>query len=175
MNQINVIRPYYLDELQTWVFDDGNKGLVQEPFVAGIPEMLDFITADFPNAHDGFRLVFSDQEFPVRDGARSARLTFFEAETGGAWYVGKIDGIHMEGWLCPALLKYFDKPPMHLFIAASPIEFTKPTKPSKFMELISTESRYTKTFLSLPKAILRDPNLDKLPDWFLDQLINIDL
>jgi hypothetical protein len=121
MNQINVIKPYFLAELDTWVFDDLAKGLVQEPFVMGIPEMIDYITADFPNAPDGFKLMFSDQEFPVEDGTPNARLTFFEDEMGGAWYVGKLEGQHMEGWLCPALLKYFDKAPMHLYIAASPL------------------------------------------------------
>jgi len=137
MNQINVIKPYFLAELDTWVFDDPVKGLVQEPFVMGIPEMIDLITADFLNAPDGFKLMFADREFPVEEGSRSARLAFFEAEMGGAWYVGKFEGQHLEGWLCPALMKYFDEPPMHLFIAASPIVINS-TNSSKFMQLIHT-------------------------------------
>ncbi|KKK91123.1 hypothetical protein LCGC14_2716130, partial [marine sediment metagenome] len=133
MNQINVIKPYFLAEIDSWVFDDPAKGLVQEPFVMGVGEMIDVLTADFPNAPGGFKLMFSDQEFPVEEGSQSARLTFFEEEMGGAWYVGKFyqgftdydfsqgtTEYHMEGWLCPALLKYYPKPPMFLYIAASP-------------------------------------------------------
>jgi hypothetical protein len=37
-NQILVIKPYW--HLGTWVFDDPATDLVQEPFVSGIPEMI---------------------------------------------------------------------------------------------------------------------------------------
>ena len=30
----------------TWVFDDVSAGLVQEPFVAGVPEMIDLLVKD---------------------------------------------------------------------------------------------------------------------------------
>ena len=38
-NQIKVIQPYWAKG--TWVFDDKATGLQQEPFVHGIPEMID--------------------------------------------------------------------------------------------------------------------------------------
>ena len=38
-NQILVIAPYWLDSVETWVFDDDAVDLVQEPFVSGVPEM----------------------------------------------------------------------------------------------------------------------------------------
>ena len=37
-NQIQVISPYW--HAGTWVFDDPATGLVQEPFVAGVPDMI---------------------------------------------------------------------------------------------------------------------------------------
>ena len=63
-NQILVIAPYWLDSVETWVFDDEAADLVQEPFVEGIPEMIDDLVADIPNARQGFRLLFSVAPFP---------------------------------------------------------------------------------------------------------------
>jgi hypothetical protein len=40
-NAIHVIVPYR--HASTWVFDDPRVGLSQEPFVSGIPEMIDTI------------------------------------------------------------------------------------------------------------------------------------
>jgi hypothetical protein len=42
-NQIMAIAPYWLEEVGTWVFDDPGAGLHQEPFVSGVPEMIDFL------------------------------------------------------------------------------------------------------------------------------------
>ena len=47
-----------------WVFDDERAGLHREPFVAGIPEMIDEIVKDIPDANEGFRLFFSTIPFP---------------------------------------------------------------------------------------------------------------
>ena len=49
-NQIMVIAPYWLDEAGTWVFDDPATGLSQEPFVEGVPEMIDDLVADISDA-----------------------------------------------------------------------------------------------------------------------------
>lgn len=145
MNQINIIRPYYLDEIQTWVFDDGNKELIQEPFVAGVPEMIELLTEGFPNRRDGFRLLFSESPLPkdYMDEARFARLTFFEEDSNGAWYVGKYKGQHMEGWLCPALLRYYNEFPMQLYIAAMPINIPLP-KPEPYFDPIPKTAWFPK-------------------------------
>jgi len=58
-NAIHVIMPYR--HASTWVFDDPRVGLSQEPFVSGIPEMIDVMVADIPNAEKG-----SDSYFPQR-------------------------------------------------------------------------------------------------------------
>ena len=55
-NAIMVIAPYRYQG--TWVFDDSSAGLVREPFVAGVPEMIDVLVKDIPNADKGFRLLF---------------------------------------------------------------------------------------------------------------------
>ena len=118
MNSIMVIRPYR--HLGTWVFDDPDVGLVREPFVAGVPEILDKLLrakglleqAD----KDGFRLTFSAVAFPGCD----IFAEWVRAEAGGNWYLvrsfaglGESDS---EGWLCPAMFKYFQEVPKKLFI-----------------------------------------------------------
>lgn len=65
-NQIVVIAPYWVEEFGAWVFDDPRVGLVQEPFVSGVPEMIDFLVKDIPNARSGFRLLFSASPFTIR-------------------------------------------------------------------------------------------------------------
>ena len=111
-NAMLVIHPYR--HQGTWVFDDERVGLVQEPFVAGIPEMIDVLVEDIPNAEDGFRLLFSAREFP----GWQKRLTLVRPESGGAYYA--TDDPPMEGWLCPALFKYFDEPPQEIYVKAEP-------------------------------------------------------
>lgn len=61
-NQIFVIAPYW--HAGTWVFDDEKRQLDKEPFVMGIPEMIDDLVQDIPNARAGFRLLFSAAPFP---------------------------------------------------------------------------------------------------------------
>ena len=117
-NQINVIAPYWLESIETWVFDDERVGLVQEPFVSGIPEMIDDIVRDIPNARAGFRLVFSTAPFP----GFHRKLMWVREEMGGNWYHS--DELAADGWLCPALFRYFDLAPRELYVKA---EAKKPT------------------------------------------------
>ena len=111
-NQIMVIAPYWVEEIEAWVFDDPAAGLQQEPFVSGVPEMIDFLTADIPNARNGFRLLFSASPFP----GYQKRLSWRREEMGGNWYSS--DDPPMEGWLCPALFRYFDQAPKELYVKA---------------------------------------------------------
>ena len=111
-NVLAVIEPYWYQG--TWVFDDASKGLDKEPFVQGIPEMIDVLVKDIPNARAGFVLLFSSQPF----AGYQVELTLVREEYGGHWYKPK--GYDVEGWLCPALLKYFDAPPESLYINAQP-------------------------------------------------------
>lgn len=109
-NSIFVIFPYKYHG--TWVFDDSRVGLVREPFIAGIPEMIDKLVKDIPNADKGFRLLFSASPFP----GYSIKLIWVREERGGNWYFCK--EYNSEGWLCPALFRYFDKAPKEIYTKA---------------------------------------------------------
>lgn len=112
-NAILVIAPYQYNG--TWVFDDARLGLVREPFVAGIPEMIDALVADIPDAAKGFRLTFSAKPFPDFD----KKLTWVRGDMEGNYY--RTDDPPMEGWLCPAMFKYYEKAPPELYVKADPI------------------------------------------------------
>jgi hypothetical protein len=60
-NVLMVIEPYWHQDI--WVFDDASVGLDKEPFVQGIPEMINYLVKDIPNARSGFMLLFSSQPF----------------------------------------------------------------------------------------------------------------
>ena len=107
-NSIMIIYPYR--HAGTWVFDDSNTGLVREPFVAGVPEMIDHLVKDIPDADKGFRMLFSAQPFP----GYMMKVTWQRAESGGNWYYSEQLGI--EGWLCPALFRYFKEAPKEIYV-----------------------------------------------------------
>ena len=108
VNAINVIAPYRY--LNTWVFDDARVGLVQEPFVSGADSIIDQAVAHIPDARSGFLMLFSSSPFPGYE----FRLEWRRSESDGNWYYSADFGL--EGWLCPALLRYFDQPPKELFV-----------------------------------------------------------
>ena len=109
-NQIMVIAPYW--HAGTWVFDDSDVDLVKEPFVSGVPEMIDDLVSDIPNARQGFRLLFSASPFP----GYQRKVTWVREEMDGHWYFDEVTD--SEGWLCPAMFKYFDEAPAELFVRA---------------------------------------------------------
>ncbi len=111
-NALMVIEPYWHEG--NWVFDDEAKGLEKEPFVAGIPDMIDDLVKGIPDARSGFRLLFSPAPFPEYQ----IEVTKVREENGGAWYSRMVGG--SEGWLCPALFKYFETAPEALYVRAEP-------------------------------------------------------
>ncbi len=108
VNALMVIAPYKYQG--AWVFDDPATGLVREPFIAGIDTMIDNAVSKIPNAEKGFRAIFSARDFPGSD----FKLEWRRPESGGNWYYS--DRFRMEGWLCPALLKYFSAAPREIYI-----------------------------------------------------------
>ena len=115
----SVLYPYLLGE--TWVFDDKRTGLKAEAFVMGMSEMISKLieAKAIPNADQGFTMTFSDQPFDGHD----AELHWLRADDSdepmpGNYYCGEISGQEMQGWLCPALLLYFDGAPARLFVRA---------------------------------------------------------
>jgi len=109
-NAISVIKPYRWEGL--WVFDDERVGLVKEPFVAGADTLIDVAIErkGIKSADKGFLLFFSATPFPGAD----FHLEWSRAESSGNVYVWRETG--QEGWLCPALLKYFEEPPANLYV-----------------------------------------------------------
>jgi hypothetical protein len=110
-NALLVIEPYHTGK--GWAFDEPRLGLKGEPFVLGIPEMIDKLAAGIPGADKSIRLIFSQHPFP---GA--LRLDRRREENGGNWYYS--ENYDMEGWLCPALFKFFPRAPQHIYAKAEP-------------------------------------------------------
>jgi len=112
MNALIAIYPYKYQGF--WVFDDLKVDLVQEPFVSGADVIIDQMASQIPNAEAGFRLLFSAGPFP----GFTAELEWRRADLGGNWYYSR--QLNIEGWLCPALLKYFAEPPKRIYAKFEP-------------------------------------------------------
>lgn len=107
-NSIFTIVPYLWHGV--WVFDDASRGLKHEAFVAGIDDILDMLTAQIPGAERGFICHFSATPFP---GA-NVTLRHVRHDEQGGQEVGNYyfcEQTQTEGWLCPALFKYFPTAP----------------------------------------------------------------
>jgi hypothetical protein len=111
-NSIFVIKPYKWEDM--WVFDDPNVGLVKEAFVGGVDRIIDVATSHIPKAKEGFLAVFSAGYFPDAQIV----LEWVREEGGGNVYRWPEKG--MEGWLCPALFRYFEKAPEKLYVQMRP-------------------------------------------------------
>jgi hypothetical protein len=107
-NALHVIAPYKYHG--TWVFDDPRVGLVREPFVAGADTMIDKATADIPDAAGGFVMIFAERPFP----GHQVHLEWRRNDGSGDWYYSP--ELATEGWLCPALLKYFERAPRDIYV-----------------------------------------------------------
>lgn len=109
-NQIYCIEPWKAGRV--WLFTDEERGLVMEPLVAGIPEIIQhYAGEDATNV----QILFSSEQFK---GAQShlAKLPDQDPRYGGTDYVAE-NG--MVGWLCPALLEYFETPPEKLWFSVT--------------------------------------------------------
>ncbi len=109
-NALIIIMPYR--HAGTWVFDDPRARLVREPFVAGVPEMIDVLVKDIPEATNGFRLLLSAQPFP----GYQKKLTWLRGDMGGNYY--RMEQPAMEGWICPAMFRYYQTAPKELYVKA---------------------------------------------------------
>ena len=109
VNAIMVLYPYKHEGM--WVFDDERTDLVREPFMAGADTIIDraIERRRVRNAGTGFRLIFSLSPFPLYD----FKFRWVREADGGNWYYS--EDFQMEGWLCPALFKYFDKAPEEIY------------------------------------------------------------
>ncbi len=109
-NALLVIEPYRSG--RTWRFDEPLLHLKGEPFVQGIPEMIDKMVEGIPGSERAVRLTFSQRPFP----GWQYRLDRRQEQDGGNWYYNET--WKMEGWLCPALFKFFPRAPQHIYVRA---------------------------------------------------------
>ena len=86
----------------------------KEPFIAGIDTMIDRVVADIPKAERGFHAIFSATPFP----GSQFKLEWRREDSGGNWYYS--DQFKMEGWLCPALSRYFPNAPREIYVKVEP-------------------------------------------------------
>ena len=106
MNRINIIYPYRYHNW--WVFDDYSRDLDKEPFVAGAETLLDILVGEKATE---CCIIFSKDEFSGSEFSVKLRYKWL----GGGNYLFKKDGYKHKLWLCPALLKYFDKIPKNIY------------------------------------------------------------
>jgi len=93
MNAIFKIQIYR--DLTGWVFDDESRDLVKEPFVFGMPTIINHYVKD-----NKANIIFSVHPLPEFD----CLLEHEKDEVGGAWYNDK--KINKRGWLCSATKLY---------------------------------------------------------------------
>ena len=101
-----------------WVFDDCRAGLKEEAFVLGMSEIISRVVekVGLAQASKGFRMIFSHEPF---EGCHAMIVKLPGGnEAEGNWYEGEVYGLHMKGWLCPALYLYFSAAPPSLYMRA---------------------------------------------------------
>lgn len=103
-----------------WAFDDERRGLLAEPFVLGIPVLIEKMLELLKIESDELVFTFSENVFPRYHGV----LRKQSEDAGGAWYslettlcepIRNSDGTPFAGWLCPATLKFFDNLPQSIY------------------------------------------------------------
>jgi hypothetical protein len=109
-NAMMVVAPYR--HAGAWAFDNPGTGLVRKPFVSGVPEMIDVLVRDIPGVTNGFRLLFSAQPLP----RFQKKLSWRRGDMGGNYY--RMDEPVMEGWICPALFRYYQTAPKEIYVKA---------------------------------------------------------
>ncbi len=101
------------------MFDDEIQGIIEEPFVGGFSELIDFVLKEyhvFNGAHRGINIKFS----LVNDEENMARIDKIDdLDENWARYSYK----HHSGLLCPLTLQYFGKQPDYFFIKPQKIPF----------------------------------------------------
>jgi len=127
MNIMNIIMPYrHTDSPDIWVFDDEARGLESEPFIGEANQLLDY--ADEKLGGKGKLVVFFRADMgvdPVQQhyDSVSVEARLIESDASGSTYSAEVSRegvVHLMAddlWLCPALLKYFDKAPRRIHAA----------------------------------------------------------
>jgi hypothetical protein len=72
--------------------------------------MIDLLVKETPDSKNGFRLLFSARPFP----GHQKKLTWLRGDSKGNYY--KLDEPPMEGWICPAMFRFYKTPPPVLYV-----------------------------------------------------------
>jgi hypothetical protein len=118
-NSIYTIHPYR--DGGALVFDDASTGLVREALVGGTDVILEVLVLEAKADPRRFTLLFSDIPFPGHQ-ASAKWIDRGELGCGDIYSVNIPEVITAEGWLCPALLKYFDKAPVTIYFQIKPFK-----------------------------------------------------
>jgi len=92
----------------TWAFDDDNYGIVNEPFVLGMSEIISHYAPDRTTC----TIIFSLNQFP-----NSNQLVLLEEEHNGGWYFDTKS--KMQGWLCPVTRIYLNNIPQNIYYSVN--------------------------------------------------------
>lgn len=99
----------------TWCFDIPFAGIIDEPFVDGIPELIEFHLNRKGKLKEakktGICVLFSGttKKPDCFKNGIYAKLQRREEDNGGCWYWDAAAKAH--GWLCPNLYQFFARPP----------------------------------------------------------------
>ena len=111
MNSLFVIHAKKL--LDTWVFDDAQRELIEEPFVLGTSEAIDFV---LDGDADECKITHAKDPFP----GYTHVITRGEEEYNGYWYdlFDKEDEwCQLDNfWLCPATKAFYGKHPEFIYV-----------------------------------------------------------
>ena len=119
---IHTIHPY-LSRAGLLVFDAPEHELFEEPFVNGADEIILRAVDEqgIPDPGAGFELRFSDR--PMGGPGLDYELHWIGDETlaglAGDWYYSP--DFEAKGWLCPALLCYYEEAPSWLCFHVAPL------------------------------------------------------
>jgi hypothetical protein len=97
---------YILDE--EWFMDDPTKGIIMEPLVRGVPEIIASIVG---RKVDRLYVTFTSESQAAHTHVLVRKLP----EDGGFWY--QLQDTTMKGWLCPVLMQYFEEAPANLYLS----------------------------------------------------------
>ena len=104
------------------MLDDREHGMMHEPFVFGMEQLLDRFAETMPHAHDGFQMYLSDKKMPDIRGLPTGSagvLIRKEADAGGYWYYSSY--FDLRGWMGNGgLTRYFSEPPSIIYYYGAP-------------------------------------------------------
>jgi hypothetical protein len=105
---------------QEWCFDIPIVGIEDEPFVEGIPEIIEYHLGKSNKTTSakkkGVTVLFSGAATKPKEFTSGTyfKLVKTKEENGGSWYKEPVS--RYEGWLCPNLYQFFAKAPKQIHV-----------------------------------------------------------